>query len=260
MKTCRWGHEAEELSEEHIFGRGWVERVMPLPEGAKFRHRHSRLKGQPPFGADGERGFDVFWEARDASFVTPGICKKCNNTWMDEMDKATYPFIDPLVSGEARTLGLDAQEQIARWATKVGLLLDPHLDRPTLPEGFWSAFHGTRQPFPDSHVWVARYDLPYGQHRGGGTPTMKSVSTLEGSPSGYACTISLNYLVVHMLIPMDGFDAVSVARTWESAWGGYVRRIWPPVLGHAVEWPPPISIRADEYNWFASMDGPPAPR
>lgn len=260
MPTCRFGHEAEELSKEHIFGRAWVERVMPMPDGAKLQHRHTRLKGQPPFGADGEKGFDLTWEAREASLVAPDICKACNNGWMDSMDKATHPYIDPLVAGEARSLDSAAQVQIARWGTKLAILLDSHLDPPTLSPDVWCAFYETQEPFPDAHVWVARYDLPPGAWRGGGTPTMKSDSPPDGPPCGYACTISANYLIVHVLIPVDGFDIVPVARTWERVWGGHVRRIWPPLVAAPVDWPPPMGVAEDEYNRFASMEEPPAAR
>ena len=51
---------------------------------------------------------------------------------MDRMDQATYPHIDPVVAGCSHTPTLHDQEQVARWATKIAILFDTHLEHPAI--------------------------------------------------------------------------------------------------------------------------------
>src|SRR5579864_3143159 len=124
MPTCLFGCDAPKLTEEHIFGRRWVERVTDKPPEAVLKHSHIRQKGQRPFVVNGAERFAVEWETREPALVVKGVCDVCNSGWMNRMDDTTYPHIDPMVIGHARTLTLTDQEQVARWATKIAILAD----------------------------------------------------------------------------------------------------------------------------------------
>lgn len=261
MSICLFGCDASRLTAEHIFSRAWVERMMPMPEGAKLEHTHARVKGQRPFVVGGQERFAIDWEAIKAALTVKGICRACNNGWMDRMDHDTYPHIDPLVADYPHALTVSAQEQVARWSTKIALLFDTHLEHPALTPEMRATFKTTQQAFADSHVWLARYDLPRGTWKAGGWPTTKSENPPAGDTNGYLCTITVNHLLVQVLIPVGGFDVIPFARTMEKAWGGHVRRVWPPLLGAgSVQWPPPMSVAPDELTQFATAEAAPQAR
>jgi len=261
MPTCLFGCDAPALTDEHIYSRAWIERMMPLPVGEKLKHTHERVKGQRPFKIDGREQFAVEWESAEAGLTVKGVCKACNGGWMDRMDHDTYPHIEPMVAGYSHTLLVSGQQQAARWSTKIAILFDTHLEHPALTPQLRARFRETGQPFADSHVWLGRYDLPWGTWKASGSPTTKSENPSAGDTNAYLCTLIINHLIVQVLVPLGGFDVILYARTMERAWGGHLRRIWPPLLGAGnVEWPPPRSVRPSEFPGFAAAEAAPGSR
>ena len=257
MPTCLFGCEAPKLTKEHIFGRKWIERVTGKPPDAKLTHTHAKVKGQSPFVVDGQERFAIQWDALEAGLVVNGVCEACNNGWMDRMDHATYPHIDPLVAGRSHTLTLPDQEQVARWATKIAILFDTHLEHPAISPALRKSFREAQQPFADWHIWVGRYELPTDTCRVAGFPTTKSENPPLGDTHGYICTFNVNFLTVQVLAPIASYDVVRIAMTLDKGHAGYVRRIWPPLLGTGgVEWPPPLSLMADNLKVFADCEKP----
>lgn len=64
------------------------------------------------------------FETRTPSFTRRVYCELCNNGWMEAMDVAIEPMLEPLISGQHPHLSQEDQQQLAAWAWKVTLVCE----------------------------------------------------------------------------------------------------------------------------------------
>jgi hypothetical protein len=211
----------------HIFRRAWLAEVV-MPSPAPFRHHHVR---------EGEGAFEKFWLARESGLAVNCACGRCNNAWMDQVDRAGEAIAEPMVRGEVVTIRtMREQYVLATWATLVLVLFDQTQAAPIIESVQHQALREQRRPLRDSAIWLAR--------------TRSSEPTVNGWPrtwrleaprSGidthsYFCTFRVNDLVVQAYIPVGeaptqaemGFDRGPNAHL--------IAQLWPPNY-EVVKWP-----------------------
>jgi hypothetical protein len=116
MKKCVFcgGSPKEGFSEEHILPK-WLLKEFGLNK-TKISPTH--------FSKDG-----VVISTRHHlldDLVAGGICKKCNNEWMSQLEDSARPYILSLSSNEVSVVDLTSKERfiLARWAFKTALTLN----------------------------------------------------------------------------------------------------------------------------------------
>jgi hypothetical protein len=68
--------------------------------------------------------YDHSWTSDEAEVVVRAVCARCNNDWMNDLDQEVEPLIVPLIRNDVLPLSDEERTLLARWATKIGLLLE----------------------------------------------------------------------------------------------------------------------------------------
>ena len=94
------------MSREHLWPQ-WAQRTF-----------NSHAVKQPIFHSlsDGTRPAHQEWDAPVFSATVRCVCEPCNNGWMGTLETRAQPHAEPLLVGEPRTLGSEAQRAISLWA------------------------------------------------------------------------------------------------------------------------------------------------
>ena len=87
--------------------------------------------------------------------VTGGVCRRCNNGWMSELESEAIPILRVLMSSKQTLESLDRSERrdLSRWSQKTAFMLDrgglePHVAEVDLHEFYENA------PYPLSTTFV----------------------------------------------------------------------------------------------------------
>jgi hypothetical protein len=158
------------LSKEHVFP-GWLKQLFPRSDTDTHIfmeanwHGHAstsrpQIRGQEKQGHSGTRQVRI-------------VCKRCNNSWMSNLEENTKPLLISLITGESVKLNHYQQRLLSRWIAKTSVVAEripkdglriPETDRRWImekddPPQLWS-------------VWIAPYDgllwpnLRIGQYTG----------------------------------------------------------------------------------------------
>ena len=234
-------------SKEHIIASQIVEILAADPRGFRLP---TNLKMAHSLGGPiirTKRGKPGGTRSKPTLEFTLQVCARCNNTWMNDVDKAALPYLAEMIRGRPTTLGPSAQAKVAAWIAKVAVTSRPaHLPfgsqkTPAPIAKAWTDWLYTHHtPLPDWHVWLARYDgsepvvyqgedVRVEDPRGAFTPAGMVLAA-----HGLYATLVLGCVGMQVL----GIDGplglpLELDRGWE-----HVVRIWPP-QSTAVFWPPP---------------------
>lgn len=197
-------------SKEHIFARSWLAELDP--RAGERLHRHIR----------GEQGkeFDQWWSHHEADLVVKSVCKKCNESWMDRLDKDAERLTTPIARGERTELATHAdQALLLAWITKLALLFDYKQSRSTVPAEIPRRFKEVRKPPPHAWVWLACAVplLPF--HASGLTWTLGE----NDRSDVFMVVIRVNYLVAQFVLPLQGKTIHPVRPRFADA----VLQLWP---------------------------------
>lgn len=108
---CLFCSAEGKLSREHLWP---VWAVGTYDQGLGPSVSHSLHEGGGP--AHRQWGAPVF------SATLKRVCARCNNGWMSKLEARARPHAAPLLKGETRVLGREAQRAIALWAYLKALL------------------------------------------------------------------------------------------------------------------------------------------
>ncbi|MGY3565080.1 hypothetical protein [Sinomonas sp. RB5] len=133
---------------------------------------------------------------------TVKVCAACNNGWMSRLDVIAQRALTPLILGNAVSVAIDDQPEIAKWIQKTALtamLLSSQDQRDAgygLPPSEYDALYGQRhlkQPLDASRFWLGRYEGPEGFWAVRVTPLAVRVGGLPepATPQAYLFTIVL---------------------------------------------------------------------
>lgn len=110
-----------EPSKEDVFAR-WIAREWPGHKKAKFNTVGGR------FGDDGKpmEHADIveYGSVGNMGLLTHGPCKRCNNTWMSDLENAAKPIMKPMMHGVDSTLTTDQQLILTKWAVKTAIMYE----------------------------------------------------------------------------------------------------------------------------------------
>jgi hypothetical protein len=220
-------------SREHIFSRSWLARVMP--SGAKFTHTQSH-------GLGDER-FETWWEKHEADMVVRCVCERCNNEWMDTLDRQADRLVTPMVQRRRVSLvGFTDQALLAAWICKAAMLGDQAKPSPGVRPEDHRYFYEHWQPPQGWWIWVAGVrELP-GQYEAWiNTRNLKGRDSEGRIDDGYLATIVVNYFVAQAVVLH--FRKITVPD--REANKSLFRQVWPPTY-ETTEWPPLAAVkRAD---------------
>lgn len=106
---CR--SSTNKMSREHLFHQAWAEHIPHSPRIERHDYEVS--------GSD-ERSFEMpvsLFEQR-----VSGVCKICNESWMNSMDQAVENIVIELANGRRTDIPADRIGAFSQWATKVALV------------------------------------------------------------------------------------------------------------------------------------------
>lgn len=249
---CVWGCESgQPFNREHIIGKQFAKAIgMPFPVSVSWGELHRVTSEHLPHGESVEKELGVVLDDR--------VCERCNKQWMKRLDDRTIKFLRPALDSEASiAIALKQQLDLARWATKVALLLALWFhDQPRVRDGavvepnyvpadnFTRLYRDTAGLPKHTHVWIGAV-APW-------VPVSECMVTSEGIQSqegkvGYYTTFRLQRMIFFVLgvstayaHPLDMWlDAERLVGQPET-----MTRIWP-MLEPVIHWPPPHRLDAD---------------
>jgi len=160
------------MSAEHLFRATYRTRIP---------HRPRTNRTQYGLGVAGEeRVVEIPLGAFDQK--VNGVCKQCNESWMNDIDAAVEGIVLGLATGTSDRVRRAAIAPLARWATKVALMrtrVDKSLGWEADADLF-TVFHETRNPPPGTVVRIALCDPT--QKESGSNSFIGALGYLEGSP------------------------------------------------------------------------------
>lgn len=220
-------------------------------------------------------GFDLGWEylAADGSLdarshgqanpavVVRAVCRACNGGWMNRLESAAMPIVEPLVRGMAIRMTVEEQTLLARWAAKTAVMFEGYKPGAILvsSEDLQQIRHEGIAP-PSYHIRLAyRADAlsqPTNFYVAGffASPVGVVAGDDDVQPNGFTVTLGIG----HLAICINGGPAFNRPERWRSG-GDSPLMIWPPTAA-GIAWPPahPIvnsndDLRSFHEGLFASM-------
>ena len=86
-------------------------------------------------------------------------CKKCNESWMGDIEESAMPILTPIMSGHPIQIDYDNQTKLAEWLTLKFLVAD--CDRDTTPiasKKMLTAFMKNREIPGGLKIWIAHHN------------------------------------------------------------------------------------------------------
>jgi hypothetical protein len=225
------------LDEEHIIGQQVAEAMdldYPIPM-SWGNMKHGTLD-RSEVGVREDEKLEVT--------VRDRVCKGCNGGWMRKLDESMINFMRPTLNRHAPVVLTETkQRMLARWATKVALLLAVWMhDEPQLaahgqmwvpPDNFpvLHAHHGCPE---HTRVWMAAMaDIPVSEL----FVTGRRLAVQDG-PAAYWVMFKLKRLVFYVTGVEVGWDGPIPDRNPDQfVASGALVPIWKPV-SRTVRWPP----------------------
>lgn len=253
---CVWGCESgQPFNREHIIGKQFAKAIgMPFPVPISWGEIERAT------GTDVEHGQAV--EDELAICTDDRVCTRCNGQWMKKLDDRAVKVMRPALRANER-VRLDQKQQltVARWATKVGLLLALWFhDQPTSPQSqrkspvyvpadnFHRLYANSTSVPENTCVWFGAVDpaIPITEC----FIAAEGVSSrASGEPAGYYSIFRLRRVIFfvcgfsfqHKVPPAESINPAACMRDPRA-----MRRLWP-VREAIVEWPPPAYLQADDH-------------
>jgi hypothetical protein len=173
------------------------------------------------------------------------VCKPCNEGWMSKLEKASQPFLTPMIEGRSGLFGSDVALLVATWFTKTVLVCDLMVPERAFPDTAYREFYQHQEPFPYSALWLTSLVPGYAS-----LSSFRSAHDtgliVNGQLSGerhktYICTIKMGQLIGQLVISGSA-DIIAFIAGHESS------------DGHSLAWP-----YMDVVQWpltrFNTMDG-----
>jgi hypothetical protein len=105
------------------------------------------------------------------------VCKKCNETWMSNIEEISKPVLTPLILGEKITLSVDDQQIIATWLALKTIIGDQDDQKTSsIHTESHNIFYQTRLALDGWKIWIGHYEgadwkTRY-RHHGGATASL----------------------------------------------------------------------------------------
>lgn len=138
------------LSKEHVLP-DWLRQIFPrLPTDTHTmgylahpaRREFEKKRGQGQLGSKKVRV----------------VCKKCNNSWLSDMEDDTQGILRPLIEGTVRTLTIDEQSRLAAWIAKTTMTAEYLVkEQPAIKQAERERFKEQKKPEDHWQIFVSSY-------------------------------------------------------------------------------------------------------
>jgi hypothetical protein len=234
------------LSTEHVIPK-WVRKALQISEPVK------EFSGTAYVGA-----------AEALAIVFHEVCTNCNSGWMERLETAARPALEPLLLGAAAgtTRVLDAEQSatLATWAVKTALLLtlgkfrrSEHGWIPVSTLQWLHQHHNSRMPPPGTRVWMGGFNT---------TNIPASVQTAclydaSREPAAQCVTFTVGCVLFQVFATtQEDADLAPDTEAWLAPKGPYASallRIAPS--SSPLRWPPEAVIGAGDREALAGRLG-----
>jgi hypothetical protein len=140
----------DEVTNEHVFAK-WLRSVLG---SGRALHMHAF------WDVSGTMLHSRSHEGHPFNIEVSRVCqKRCNGGWMNDLENAARPFLEPMVLGRGRSLNRQDQTYLAAWAYKAALMLNfmlPEEGRAADPSEYRYLF-AHKQPPPSAAIAVGAY-------------------------------------------------------------------------------------------------------
>src|SRR4051812_32750990 len=99
------------------------------------------------------------WTADTLDLAAKKVCRRCNNGWMNDLERLVRPHLIPLLEGQLRVLDAPVQRIVAAWAVKTALSLAlANSGSEAIDVAHYRAMADLkRRPPPQTQVMIAAY-------------------------------------------------------------------------------------------------------
>lgn len=141
--SCAFCGSSGPLTKEHVWSN-WLADVSP------------DTRPGPHVMADDDEVLRI-WEDDLFKLTVRCVCRRCNNTWMSQLEEAAKPVLTPLIREHRCTLSPEAQLVVATWAVKTVLVSQGREIGDRVPREHFEALYKHRRPPDDVSVIAADY-------------------------------------------------------------------------------------------------------
>ena len=229
------GAEDEKISKEHLWSK-WMREYVEGSSGGTS----SRIRSEGAVKVASKEDWPISGFDREIS----GPCKRCNESWMGDIEREVAPLLIPMLHNEEVVLRPLEQRTIARWATlKMLVAQEAHTGiKRVIPRDRYRLFYTNRSLSIGAQVWIGRYN------GGGSWPTNYRFQPLfctmpEEEETPFPNAYLLGFTVGYLAFLYWGHEMRHgpVADTGQIA--DYLTQIWPAT--GVAKWPPPTLMEAD---------------
>jgi hypothetical protein len=149
---------------------------------------------------------------------------------MQNLDEEAKPLLSRLCFVEEGQVAFpDGNHLLARWATKIALVLHSIWPEPFITSAQYANFRKDQEPIAGSKIWIGA------MHRIDDIGGRQNMATLKSADEVkvYVATFCILHLVFQVICPRDVNVIVFRTHGFEK----FVEQIWPPEA--AIDWPPP---------------------
>jgi hypothetical protein len=199
----------------------------------------------------GENGFDFERPSVGLDFRVNSVCATCNNGWMSDLEGTSRPYLEPLITGLAsQWISVEAQYQIALWATKTAMMVDQTQAKPLIPDAALANFGENLAIPPYTHIWLGACESK--------TPLVTTLTVrieleqidapAKPWPISFYCPMKVGHLCLYLYFP-----PIPVFMRHPSMFHLFLGRIWPARTDD-LGWSPPVRLSdGPRFEEFADL-------
>ena len=166
------------------------------------------------------------------------VCKKCNETWMGDIEERVKPFLIPVLQGQPVLLDSAAQLHLANWiALKIMVVEHEEANDAVMRQRHRSAFMRRRTIPPEMRIWVAMHDEPL-FYTGYWHRTFRGRLGKPIPPRSKFKNVQTTFLGVGHLYTLTFVSLIPEIKLDLRRGSDKVRAIWLPT-GADINWPLP---------------------
>jgi hypothetical protein len=236
--------DSRKRTKEHIFG-DWTTPFLKSPgrPGTQFRWQETtKSKDQSSY------------PAYPAQQTVQGVCQKCNSEWLSRIQTAAKPFLlHALRSSRRRSYGESAQEAMAGWAFRAGLMAGSRAGPAAVPPSRLHDFYESREPPELCRIWIGA--TPYRQFTYINHVAFKVFPEDAEPPPGvnaFVDVLGIGHVAFCILYWSDTKPNTGMRRL-HGEFGAALTPIWPATT--PIQWPPSKALTYKGLDRLAGLCG-----
>jgi hypothetical protein len=226
---CGEGGSGNPMSGEHVWSE-WMHPYLPEIPHVKKWGVYRRLRGAWEAIIDHQKP----QQGHAYTLTIKAVCKRCNETWMSEIEADAKPILVPMLRGLHITLRQPEKIKLARWFALKVMVAEQRQPRDAVVGEVERRAFGTTRVIPDSfQIWIGAHDLDvwysgywHQSMTASLTPALPPRRTIQASAIGVGHILSLS-----VVCTLAGYDI-------SPRMPGKIERLWP-VTDDDIRWPLP---------------------